>query len=59
MSSVKDEAKKLIDQLPSEATWDDVMYEMYIKKKLSVALRAADEGHVVAHHAVRKSLLDE
>jgi len=59
MSSVKDEAKKLIDQLPSEATWDDVMYEMYIKKKLSVALRAADEGHVVAHDAVKKSLLAE
>jgi hypothetical protein len=59
MSSVKEEARKLIDQLPSEATWDDVMYELYIKKKLAVALKAADEGDVVAHDAVKKSVLDE
>ena len=59
MSSVKDEARKLIEQLPNQATWDDVMYELYVKKKLSQALRAADEGHIVAHDKVRKDFLAE
>ncbi len=59
MSSVKEDAGKLIDQLPSQATWDDVMYEFYVKKKLVVALKAADENRVVAHDAVRERLRDE
>lgn len=59
MSSVKDEARKLIEQLPNQTTWDDVMYEFYVKKKLSVALEDADEGRLVAHDAVRKSLQAE
>ena len=59
MNTVRDEARKIIYQLPDEATWDDVMYELYIKKKLSVALKAVEDGRVVDHDAVRKRLLDE
>ncbi len=59
MNTVRDEARKLIDQLRDEATWDDVMYELYIKKKLAVALKAVEEGRVVAHDAVRRKLLSE
>ena len=33
MSSVKEEAKKLIERLPDQVTWDDIMYEFYVKKK--------------------------
>jgi hypothetical protein len=32
MSIIKNEAKKLIDKLPEQATWDDIMYEFYVKK---------------------------
>lgn len=56
MSTVKEEARRLVEQLPSQATWDDVMYEFYVKKKLTVALKAADEGAVVAHDVVRNEL---
>ncbi|HLG29721.1 MAG TPA: hypothetical protein VI387_05875 [Candidatus Brocadiales bacterium] len=59
MSIVKEEAKKLIDKLPDEATWDDIMYEFYVKKKLAVALKAAEEGHVVSHEEVKKKLLSK
>ena len=57
MSIVKEEAKKLIDKLPDHATWDDIMYKLYVKKKLAVAVRAADEGHVISHEEVKKRLL--
>lgn len=59
MSIIKEEAKKLIDRLPDQATWDDIMYEFYVKKKLSIALRAAEEGRVVSHKEVKKRLLAE
>ncbi len=35
MNKIKEEAKKLIDTLPDKVTWDDIMYEFYVKKKVS------------------------
>ena len=57
MHIVKEEAKELIDKLPDQATWDDIMYEFYVKKKLAVALKAAEEGKVVPHKDAKKRLL--
>ncbi|MGI6486843.1 MAG: hypothetical protein ACOX2B_00700 [Syntrophothermaceae bacterium] len=59
MSTVRDEAKKLIDQLPEEATWDDIMYEIYVRKKIENALKVVEEGKVVSHEEVRKRLLKQ
>jgi len=59
MSIIKEEAKKLIDKLPDQANWDDIMYEFYVKKKLSIALKAAEEGHVIPHEEVKKRLLSQ
>ena len=56
MSLVKEAAKKLIDALPESATWDDVMYEFYVKKKLALALKEADQGDVVSHETAKKQL---
>jgi hypothetical protein len=57
MSIVKKEAKKLIDRLPDQATWDDIMYEFYVKKKLAAVLKAAEEGYVISHEEAKKRLL--
>lgn len=57
MNLVKEEAKKLIEKLPDTATWDDIMYELYVKKKISAGLKAADEGRVVSHEEAKKRLL--
>ena len=59
MSIAKEEAKKLIDKLPDQATWDDIMYEFYVKKKLAIATKAAEEGRVVSHKEVKKRLLSK
>ncbi len=59
MSIAKEEAKKLIDKLPEHATWDDIMYELYVKKKIAVALKAAEEGQVISHEEVKKRLLSQ
>lgn len=54
MISEKEEAKRLIESLPENASWDDIMYQLYVKKKLLESLKAADEGRIVAHEEVRK-----
>ena len=57
MSIAKEEAKKLIDRLPEQASWDDIMYEFYVRQKLETAIKAADEGKVVSHEEVKKRFL--
>ena len=58
MLNVKEEAKKLIENLPDQVSWDDIMYEFYVKKKLTIALKAAQEGRVISHEEVKKRLLE-
>jgi predicted transcriptional regulator len=57
MSSIKEEAKRLVEELPDQVTWDDIMYEFYVKKKIETGMRAADEGRVVSHEEAKKRLL--
>lgn len=54
MNKIKQEAKKIIDKLPNNSTWDDLMYKIYVKNKLAVALKAAAERRIVSHKAVKK-----
>jgi hypothetical protein len=59
MNIIKEEAKNLINKLPDNATWDDIMYEFYVKKKISVGLKAAEEGRVVSHANAKKRLMSK
>lgn len=54
MSEIKEAAKRLIDNLPDTATWEDIMYELYVKNKIDEALKAVGEGRVVDHEDVKK-----
>ena len=56
MNAVKEEAKRLIEKLPDDATWDDVMYEVYVRQKIDAGLTAAEEGRVVSHDDVKKTV---
>jgi len=57
MQNAKDAARQIIDHLPEQATWDDIMYELYVKQKIETGLKAADEGRMVSHQEAKKRLL--
>ncbi|HEY7215679.1 MAG TPA: hypothetical protein VIC28_13695 [Thermoanaerobaculia bacterium] len=57
MNTVKEEVRDLAERLPEDATWDDAMYELYVRQKIAAGLRAADEGRVVPHEEVKRRLL--
>jgi uncharacterized lipoprotein YehR (DUF1307 family) len=57
MTTAKEEAKKLLENIPEQATWDDIMYQMYVKKKIDVAEKAAQEGKIISHDEVKKRVL--
>jgi hypothetical protein len=48
--SAKDAARQIVDHLPEQATWDDIMYELYVKSKI-------EAGRTVPHEQVKAELL--
>jgi predicted transcriptional regulator len=56
MTAIKEEAIKLINSIPDNEnlTWDDIMYQFYIRQKIELGLKAAEEGHVISHEEMKK-----
>jgi len=57
MATTKKQALEMIKKLPERATWDDIMYEIYVRKKIEAGIKAADEGRVVPHEEVKKRFI--
>jgi len=51
--NVKQEARRLVEQLPEEATWDDLMYEIYVRQAVEAGLEDSNAGRAVDVQAVR------
>ena len=54
MTAVKEEAIHLIETLPDTCSWDDIIYELYVKKKIEKGLKAVEKGRLVSHEEVKK-----
>ena len=51
---VKSEAHRLIDTLPDDATWDDIMYRVYVHQCIDAGARDADRGQTMDVDEVRR-----
>jgi len=56
MSKIKEEARKLLKNLPDDVTWDDIMYEIYVRKKISKGLDAIEEDKLLSHDEVKERI---
>jgi len=52
-TNIKQEAHRLIEQLPETATWDDLMYEIYVRKAIEAGLADSDAGRTLDVKEVR------
>jgi hypothetical protein len=51
----KAEAHRLVDQLPENATWEDLVYRIYVRQSIEAGIRDADADHVESVAEVRRS----
>jgi len=51
---VKADAHRIIDDLPEDATWDDVMYRIYVRQSIEAGIKDADNNNVVDVEEVRR-----
>jgi len=57
MATPKETAKQLIDHMSDKATWDEIMYELYVKQKIEKGLKASEEGRTVPQEEAKQRLL--
>ena len=55
-ADVKRQARQLVEQLPDNATWDDLMYEIYIRQAIEAGIKDSDAGRTQNVQAVRARL---
>ena len=52
--NLKEEARRLIDKLPDNFTWDDLMYEIYVRQTVEAGLKDSQEGKITSVEEVRQ-----
>ena len=50
---VKEEAHQLLEKLPENATWDDLMYKIYARQAIEAGLSDSEAGRTIDVKDVR------
>jgi predicted transcriptional regulator len=57
MATAKQAAESIIEHLPDQASWDDIMYELYVKQKIEEGLADIEAGRTIPHEQLKAELL--
>jgi len=52
--NIKEEAKRLLENLPDDLTWDDLMHEIYVRQSIEAGLADSKDGKSVEVAEVRE-----
>ncbi len=52
-NNIKEEAYRLLQKLPENATWDDLMYEIYVRQAIEAGIEDSEAGRTIDVGQVR------
>ena len=52
-TGIKEEARRLLDRLPDQFTWDDLMHEIYVRQTIEAGLADSRAGRTTDVDQVR------
>lgn len=52
-TEVKDEARRLVEELPEDASWDDLMYKIYVRQAVESGLSDSEAGRTIDVKEIR------
>jgi predicted transcriptional regulator len=56
MSTPKQAVQTLLDQLPDDASFEDIQYHIYVRQKIERGLEDIDAGRVVSQDEVERRM---
>ena len=55
-ANIKEEAHRLVENLGEDATWDDLMYQIYVRQAVDAGLEDSQIGRTIDVKEVRAKL---
>jgi predicted transcriptional regulator len=52
-NNIKQQAYHLLEKLPENATWDDLMYEIYVRQTIEAGIEDSNAGRTIDIREVR------
>lgn len=52
-NDLKKEAHRMVDELPADASWDDLMYRIYVRQTIEAGLRDSESERTIEVKEVR------
>ncbi len=56
MSTAKEEVRKMLDQIPEDATFEDIQYHIYVQEKIERGMKDIEEGNVLSQEEVERRM---
>ena len=56
MKTAKDEVRELLQQLPEDASLEDIQYHIYVRQKIQNGLEAVREGRLLSQEEVERRM---
>lgn len=56
METAKEQVQQILDQLPHDASLEDIQYHSYVRQKIEQGLADAEAGRVVSHAEAQQRL---
>ena len=56
MSTVKEEVRKLLEQLPDDVSYEDIQYHIYVRQKVERGLKDLHEGRVLSQEEMEQRM---
>ncbi|MEX0660848.1 MAG: hypothetical protein WD137_03615 [Balneolaceae bacterium] len=53
-SVLKKEVENMLEDLPEDANWDDVMYKIYVRQSIEQGLQDSEAGRTISHEEIKK-----
>jgi len=55
--TIKEQARALIDKLPDSVSWEDLLYEIYVRQKIAQGLADVDAGRTYSQEEIEREFL--
>ena len=56
MKTAKKEVRKILDQIPDDASLEDIQYHIYVCQKIERGIQDMDDGRVLSREQVEKRM---
>jgi predicted transcriptional regulator len=56
MRTAKEEVRKMLEQIPDDATFEDIQYHIYVREKIERGLKDIQEGRLLSQEEVEQMM---